>query len=243
MTKLLLDDQLAPITSEYGFVEASVEKLARWFCEWQSTLMAPRGIAVHMRTAQGSLRNALALLAPLTIVERKRFLFLETRSPWVAYFDNGARGTDAGVLSHVALELHCRAVRLVSIPDTLGRSPRREATGRFGGSVFTLYGPSPTPGGFMNQLRSISAINDGGKWSFAQSGKPLEGEDLAAMGNRSIAKRFGPEQLNRCLQSLGIHAFTEDFYTGRSFLVERRGTFAPGVLEYSLDEARALVGT
>jgi hypothetical protein len=232
---LLLDDRLAPITADYGFVDVALEKLADWFQAWETSHQSKRGVAITRRAVRGSLADMLHSLEPLTSVERRRYLFVPTTSSWVAYFDNGWRGADVLSLSYVARELKCRAARALAVPDTMGTRNDPTKKARFGGYAFALYGPEHT-------LRTISVINDGGKWSFDQSREPLLFEDLDSYRARPIKARFGLEQLDRYLGALGIHAFDEGFFRSEGLLLEREGPSAPAMREYSLREARAAIG-
>jgi len=106
------------------------------------------------------------MLEPLTTVERRRHLFVSTRRAWTAYFDNGCPSGDAFVLALVAREMKVRAVRVVAVPDSMPDS--RRTGGRFGTTIFELYGPELIPGGFLNVQRTVGVANDGGRWRFDQ---------------------------------------------------------------------------
>jgi hypothetical protein len=236
----LLHDQLAPITSEFGFVEADSQTIADWYRVWDSSNVAARGVQVRRQVVAGSLAEMLQSLLPLTSVEARRYLFIPTRGSWTAYFDNGWQGSDAARLDYVASQLQCRAVRVVAVPDTLGTKADRFKKGRYGATIFELYGPRSTT--FLNHERSIAVANDGGRWIFQQAGTPLPFEQLEAYGARSIRDRFNIELLDRYLQALGIHAFDEAFYKHEGVLLERVGPLAANVQEYSLDEVRQEFG-
>jgi len=232
--RLLLDDQLAPITSEYGFVEAEASLVADWFRAWEQRTQAERGIEMLATEASGSLTDLLLGLLPLTSMEPRRFLFIQTHSSWTAYFDNWWLGSDAGCLDYVASQLRCRAVRVVQAPDT---SRSSTSTRNFGATILELYGPNPTA--FLNHERSLAVANDGGRWVFTQAGTPLPFEQLDAYLNRRVRDRFTPELLQSYLRALGIDAFEEGFFGPHGILLERKGPYATGYQEYSLEEARS----
>lgn len=238
--RLLFEDRLAPMTSEIGFLEAPLELAVRAFQEWQTSLFEPRGISVDGQAVTGSLEAVLATLLPLTNVRPRRYLFVPTRSPWIAFFDNGHQGTDAfSVVSYLAQRIGCRGMRVAAIPDTI-RGESTGAHGRYGGVIWEVYGPEPNP--ILNHVRTICAVNDGGRWDFSQSGTPFPFEDMARYGARRVRDRFTFDMLEAYLGALGLRPFGEDFYLPGPAPAERielSGNVPPGMREFSLAEARA----
>lgn len=226
----LFDERLAPVTSEFGFVECDAGRVAARYQEWEESVLRQRGVKVTSRPIAGTLEQMLLQLQPLTSVEPRRFEFVTSHSPWVAYFDNGWQGSDLAGLKFIAKELGCRALRVAAVPDSLGTRADRYATeGRFGAFIFALYGPHP---------RSVCVVNDGGKWVFEAYGEPLPFEDIQAYSRKRIRDRFDLAMLTAYLGALGIRAFDPDFYGDSGVLLERVGPMAPNVTEYSIAEAR-----
>ena len=231
--KLLLDDALAPITSTIGFFESDIEPLIRAFIEWQSRVLQPLGIEVSERKITGPLRAVLSQLLPLTGPRRTRYLFLPTASAWVAFFDNGAMGTDAtSVCMHLSGLLRCRALRITVIPhEHVG------GRGRYGACTLELFGPKGEPLGYM---RTISVVNDGGSWAFDQSGTPLPFERLENYKRRKLIERFTFEDLREYTAALGLRPFDEDFYRPESArLVELTRPKPVGTTDFTLEQVRA----
>jgi hypothetical protein len=235
MKGLLLEDRWAPVTSELGFLETDAEHAARAFAAWQGGLMAPRGIAVAVRPVSGPLEQALSALLPLTGGERRRHLFMPTRSPWTAYVDNAWQGTDAAsAMAYMARTLGCRGMRVVAVPQTL-----RGDKGRYGAVMLEVYGPRQTD--WLNYLRTLYAANDGGRWVFGQSGEPFAFEKLEQYQARRVRDRFTLDMLKEYLHHLGLSPFEEDFYLPRgtaAWLVEKTGPVVPTHKEYTLAQAR-----
>lgn len=239
--RLLFDDRLAPITSEIGFVEADCSLATEAFVNWQSPIQKARGVSVTRRQVSGCLEDVLQALLPLTAVERRRFLFVPTASPWVAYFDNGYRGTDAmSVVSYLAKLIKCRGLRVVAVPDTV-QGESASARGRYGATILEVYGPHDTE--FLNYIRSISVANDGGRWGFHQAGTPLPFEDTTRYEAPRTRQRFTLDLLEGYLKELGLSPFDEDFYLPASDpcaeFIEKKGPVAPDLKEYTLAQARA----
>jgi hypothetical protein len=240
-TQLLFDNELAPITSEYGFVEGTAADIADWFATWDSSIHSKRGVTHVRRRVTGTLRDMLLRLEPLTSVERRRFLFVPTAGPWTAYFDNGWQGSGAAGLSFVAAEMHARALRVVAILDTMGTGRAEPSKkGRYGASILELYGPEKTE--FLNYIRTISLANDGGQWRFDVAGEVQPFEETDAYKARSLKDRFGLDRLRRYLEALGVRAFDASFFKNEGILVEREGPLLPNVRQYSLSEARSAFG-
>ncbi|HEY0169928.1 MAG TPA: hypothetical protein VGB98_02665 [Pyrinomonadaceae bacterium] len=237
--RLLLSGRLAPITSTVGFLEAPLAGAVGAFVDWQRSIYEPKGISVTHRPVTGGLEEVLLSLLPLTSVLRRRYLFVPTESPWVAFFDNGHGGTDAfSVMSTLAQLLRCRGMRVTAIPDTI-EGEFKEAKGRHGGLVLEVYGPDQTH--FLNYVRSISVVNDGGKWDFNQGGTPFPFEDLSRYKARRVRDRFTFDMLESYLSELGVSPFKEEFYLpasgGAAQLVEKHGLTPPGMRKYTLAEA------
>lgn len=237
--RLLFDDKLAPITSEIGFLEAPLEAAAQAFRGWQAGIFEPRGVSVDPREETGTLKNVLLSLLPLTSVRPRRYLFVPTSSHWVAFFDNGHQGTDVfSTVSYLAKRIGCRGLRVAAIPDTI-QGEFKEARGRYGGLILEVYGPKPNP--ILNYVRTISVINDGGRWDFDQSGTPFPFEEMERYRARRIRDRFSFEMLESYLAKLGLRPFEEDFYlpgSTRAVRIELNGNRPPGMREFSLEEAR-----
>ena len=50
---LLLDGRLEPITSEFGFLEASSDEVARWWLQREAGIQQKRGGTVDFRQVSG----------------------------------------------------------------------------------------------------------------------------------------------------------------------------------------------
>jgi len=236
--KLLFDDELAPITSTIGFVEADCATVVDTFLSWQKELDR----SFRKRSVIGPLKTALKTLLPLTDVGRLRYLFVPTASQWTAYFDNGWRGPDPdAVVGYLAPErLDRRGVTIDAVRHTLRRTPEGRR-GRYGSVQFGLYGPEGEPPG--NAIRVVYAANDGGPWEFGTFGKLLPFENTERYMARRVKDRFTLEMLRDYLQELDIRAFEEEFYlppdNNTAMLLERTDARLRNLNEYTLAEARA----
>jgi len=237
--RLLFGGRLAPITSTVGFLEAPLDDAVRAFVDWQGSVYEPLGISVTQRPVTGGLEEVLLSLLPLTSVVRRRYLFVTTASPWVAFFDNGHGGTDAfSVMSYLARSVRCRGMRVTAVPDTV-EGEFKGARGQYGGLALEVYGPEMTY--FLNFVRSINLIHDGPSWDFSHGGTPFPFEDVSRYGARRKKDRFTFEMLERYLSELGLAPFDEEFYLpDAAQLVEKRGPAPTGMREFTLLEAASL---
>jgi hypothetical protein len=237
MKGLLLEDRWAPVTSTMGFLELGAEQAAQAFATWQRGLMTPRGITVEVRPVSGTLEQVLSSLLPLTSGERRRHLFIPTRSAWTAYVADQWTGTDAASpMSVMARRLGIRCLRVVAVPHTL-----RGDQGRYGAVMLDVFGPEQ-PGKPTNYVRAVEVANDGGRWVFEQEGEPFPFEQVEKYQARRVRDRFTFEMLKDYLRHLGLAPFEEDFYLppgSRAWLIQKTGPVTTVGREYTLEEARA----
>lgn len=226
--RLLLDDRWAPTTSEMGFIEHPLDEVAAWYARWLDGLPGHEGPKATVRALDAGLEENLAALLPLTTPIRRRYLFQSTRSGWTAFFDNGARNTDAASLSHVARELGCRAMRVVGIVD---KGPKRR-----GAAIFELYGPTPTE--FLNYVRSVAVAHDGARWQFVVAGTQQPFEEPERYAAKRIQDRFDLEMLARYTSAVGVDCFDDAFYGAAGKVVESFRIIKAVEKTSSLAEAR-----
>ena len=230
----LFEGKFSPITSEIGFLECDAKKAAEFYCDWQNDIHGARGVkCVVTPLSCQSQEEAFSKLLPLTSVERRRMLFMGTNSQWVAFFDNGWRGTDAfSAISYLSERLKCRGVRALYVPHSLSRESGNEK-GRYGATLLERYSPSHVEA--LNVERSVAVVFDGRRWVFSQSGRQLDFESPSEYENRVVKERFTKDMLAKYLKCLNISAFEERFYNPLdSYLVEKIGASAKGLVEYSL---------
>jgi hypothetical protein len=224
--KSLLDNRLAPVTWEVGFLETPVHRATEAFLMWRR-----RFSRMESREIGGDLQSLLCQLSPLTDAEPNRFLCLSTAGGWTAFFDNGAYGTDSfGPMSVLARDLHVRGVKARWVPD-VAESP----TERRGSVIFELLAPEKTE--FINVERVVAVMHDGDRWIFDQVGTPLPFEELRSYEAKRKRDRFTPELLDTYLRALNIRMFDENFYAPDSHgtLMEKLGRLPTGTREYPLE--------
>lgn len=229
-----------PITSEIGYLECSPEVASDSYVQWMQPLLAPRGASLQRHDVMGTFANKVLSLLPLVDIRSCRTLFLPTTSQWTGYLDNGWRGTDAfHVVSYLCQQIGCRGLRVVSIDDTIRKTPAGPR-GRHGATALELYSPTAQPGSALNIQRSICAANDGGRWRFDAIGDPLRCENTDSYTARVVKDRFTDDALSNCLKYFGLDASPDIFETtSPASLVVENGPSIPGAKCFTLEEAQA----
>lgn len=227
----LLQGRFAPLTFSVGFLEMSLEAVARAYVAWTKSNHG----RVDVRPVEGDLAGVLRELEPLTMPPRRKLL-LATQSGWTAYFDNGTFGPDPRTpVSYLAEQLHCRGMMATNVPHTL-HTQTGNARGTYGAVMFELFGPEP--GVFLNFERTVCVTNDGGPWRFEAEGEVQPFEETAQYAARRIRDRFTPAMLERYCLALGVRLFDERFYGGPGMVVVVQDPPRDGAKEFSLAEAQ-----
>ncbi len=236
--KTLLDDRFAPITSRVGFIGAPLSAVGAALRDWRRSL----GAEVAVLPVSERFPAVLHRLEPLTLADKQRELVLTTGSSWTAYFDNLANGPDPfGPVSYLSSTLECRGLMVTCVPHehvVEGSGAR----GRYGAVQFEMFGPEPTE--WLNYVRTISAVNDGGRWVFETFGPPQRFEKSERYTARRVRERFTAAMLEEYCAALGVRYFDPEFYRPEGLLFEVRGRLEPGakVTAMTLEEARERLG-
>lgn len=218
----LLDGRFAPITQAIGFLEAPFTAVVDADREWRASIGN-----YSARPLFGTLKDQLSALLPLS-GPLARYLWVASNGSWTAYFDNFRNGSDPwSPIPQLSRRIGCRGVAIASAPQT---------PTTYGGFRFDLYGQPPADA--LNYTRTISAINDGGRWDWTAIGQEQSFEEPKAYSARLIRDRLSHEMIDRYCQALGIRPFDAAFYDRHGLLVAN-GNLRVNLLEESLAEAQA----
>jgi hypothetical protein len=232
----LLNNDFAPVTFRFGFVEASFPTFCDAFERWQKDMDAKFGTRTEFRSVVAPLAATLLSLEPLT-TPLDRYLLVETRSQWTAIFANGLRVNDVfSPVSCIPTVLKCRGLEVGSAPD-LSHLGRKKGIRTWGHTLFALYGPEKTD--WLNRIRHLSVSNDVGGWSFSANGELQHFEEPDQYAKRTIRECFTPEMLERYCRALGIELNDSEFYGPQSYAMSRTGQKLRGDLCMSIAEARS----
>jgi hypothetical protein len=229
----LLDERYAPITSRFGFLRVPLREFAEAMLAWNRSLYG-KSRAEHLT---GSLNETLPALQPLVMAVRPRQLLVATTGDWTAYFDCLANGTDpVSPIGYLSEQLKCHGLIVQSQPAVPPGGPHLPA--RNGAVQFELLGPEPTE--WLNSVRAISAISDGGRWHFETGGQVQPFEDTERYRARRIRDRFTSGMLAEYCHALGVRPFDPDFYAPQAILVHSRT--GRGLGKETIEQAQRRLG-
>jgi len=78
-------------------------------------------------------------------------------------------------------------------------------------TMWEVYAPESLGGGPLGYRRAIAAANDGGRWTFDESGVRYPFEQIERYAARRKQERFTGEMLRDYLRHFGIELFTDEF--------------------------------
>jgi hypothetical protein len=213
-----------------GLIQAPVEQVVAALLDWHGSL----GTSYVRRDVTASLADAFDALPPLSHEKRRR-LFVATTAGWTACFQSGIDGSDpVPATSHLARLLHVLGMRACSTPPGT----------QWPATIWEVYAPIEL-GGIppLGYRRSVSAANDGGRWSFDQSGEPFPFERLDCYALPRRRGRFTRELLAEYLAEFGLDPFSDSFYRvsvdSPAVVLDSTTRWPEPAPEYTLDEVIA----
>jgi hypothetical protein len=217
-----------------GFLRVPLGNAIRAMVTW--------GDALHQNVTidEGSdgLEAGLRALAPLTIGVRPRQLLITASARWTAYFDCLHLGTDPiAPMGYLARSIPCESLAISDIPDTQHRT---NAAGRYGSVQFQMFGPADTD--FLNYVRTVGAVNEGGHWVFVAAGEEQPFEEPEAYAAPRVRDRFTSAMLERYCQALGIDVFNAEAYGPKYAIIADSGVVVPVDMEMTLEDAQRRLG-
>ncbi len=193
------------VTQTAGYIEQDARVVAPWLA---------RGLGsdfVVKPGKWGSLDAAVSALAPSASLERRAAIPI---GDWTLLLTNGPLGTDVGMLPSLATrQWGCRSIRATCV---------EAGEHEFPGRVLEVFGPDGAPP--LKAVRSITAMNDGGRWVFETFGEPFAFEHLDVYQHRLKRSRFTCPLMYEYLRELGVPIDCEPEWA-RAVVVERD---APG---------------
>jgi hypothetical protein len=185
---------------------------------------------VSQKVEAGDLEQAVSRIFPLVSPTKTKYLLVEFGSEWVVVVDNGIQGTDASLAPVLSGKASCLGVRVLSRPHTYDR---KTGKGAYGAEIFESFRNG-------NAERIIFCANDGGKWTFGQSGSPYPVENVRNYSSHIVSARFGRPDLSRILDHLGINLLgpnsSRSAGTVRALLCSREGQLPLNYREHKTAE-------
>jgi hypothetical protein len=220
-------EKFHPITTSIGLVKAEPKAALENWLDWQRSILSQYGMGMEAAPMDGGIEEIIKSLLPLTAPVATRFAFIPTASPWSVYFDNSRLGTNAATTMPVLAErLGCETIRVVMVPPPPSSKPGSPGF-RYQANILEVYSAD------RGTRRTIYAANDGGKWTFGQSGEPYPFEEIEAYSAKRKSDRFTSEMLTRYLGHLGLRPFDQNWYLpSRAWKVQKTGNLPTSLREY-----------
>lgn len=184
--------------------QADAKTVAEHLAAWSNDYLSTVGGA-SIRPVSKAVNQIIPMLEPFVSSMWTRQVVTPIVGGLAAQFDNNYRGTDPSGVSVLSQKVGCRALRVTAVEHTLKKVGDRQWIGKYGGMILQVFDAGKS-------RRTISAMNDGGRWDFYQKGEPFEFEELDAYQNRRIKDRFTFEMMRRYLGELGVCPFDMDSY-------------------------------
>ena len=191
---------------------------------WRRSLPAGSAISVSApRPYSASLNALLPFEDPWT-----RELFLPL-GRWTGYLNNGGDGGDP--TASVAVTAQALGVRHVVAINSPSYGQGHSST--------QLWLSGPGGEGAQQSIRTISAYQQDGRWSWLETGRVQAYEDTARYARRRIRARFDRDLLLAYLSALGVD-LTDDARWGYGVIVQQEVSYPRRTV--TLEQARADLG-
>jgi len=234
--KYLLDNQYAPTTFSWGFIDAPFEQSVDKFLSWTESVFKYYDLGYEVVRNRGSLPHLLDALFPVTTPANREML-VETPSQWSAYFDNDSnQGDPISRVGQMCDTLKCRGIAVTCAPY---RHPE-EGKDLYGAVQFELFASHETD--FINHLRYVGVTTDDAGWEFSANGPVQPFEETLEYSAHRVRDRFTPEMLERYCSALGIDLFNPAFYGPNAVTVINKCSLPPDSPCLSRQEARKRLG-
>jgi len=195
-----------PLTSSGHCFSSSVAELGATLRSFLAEF-STSGIDVSQPASVGStLEEALVYLA--TAVDGKfptRILLLQTRGPGTVVFNNAWRSRGWLEFAYpITKKLQTADTYFLLQPNTI-KTTDGQTRGQYGALQLIRLASG-------RLLRSLSLVNDGGRWVFTASGEPSAFEHPEAHQATKVRERFTESLLKEYLSAMGLFPFNDDYY-------------------------------
>lgn len=186
--------------SSGSFIKAPIKDVVTTFENWITPLITPFKNKIEAtKIINQDINSAFRYLMPITSGDVRRYIFLETKSEWVAHFNNHFGESDPGTPANIGRLYGCPVINYYKFDQP------RESFG-----LNFSYSDIDNDGEF-DLLRTINLIKEV-NLSFYEYGKPFSFEDVQRYKSKFKKERFDGELLKRYLLEFGLRPFEEDFY-------------------------------
>jgi hypothetical protein len=183
-----------------------------------------RGSATSWRLVGTTTTTAEALnfLSTLTWPVTRHVLFANGAT-LTAFINNSRNGSDyADDVFHLPQHLNCRFARVVNCRQRVWRRGRLRVVQQYAARIFDLRDARG------ETIRSITCMNDGGRWVYHATGVPLPIEAAFSDSVTRISARFSPEQLVAIASACGFRLPTaQQFNLAEHYVMFAQDSVSP----------------
>lgn len=221
--------QLPSHISDIAFINGSFDHVLDTYAKWKKRVLHDGRHLVYEERDE-DLMDSLNTLYPLSSLEQRKSIIIETQSDWIAIFGNGYMSSDLhGIVSYASLTMRTSGINIGFTDDSGVKNKAPFGSCQW---EFIKYNGK----GLIERERVISLINEGTSWKFFQRGEPFEFENQSNYQKSPKKNRFNLEMLESYLSHFDIHVFSEEFYSGRKAFCEVKGPRYPNSRDVYFDE-------
>lgn len=149
-------------------------------------------------------RQSLDFLSRLTFPPT-RHVFFPAGSCWTAAVNNSKNGSDfAAHARRFAAGLGCRAIRVVNEEGRVWHRGKEHVVMAYEARIVVIHAPDGSVS------KSITCMNDGGRWTFEISGPHHPVEDDFNYGAKRVRDRFSVDDMARLFRALELPQVTAE---------------------------------
>jgi hypothetical protein len=170
-------------------------------------------------------------LSELSWPETRHVLFAASTEV-TALVHNGSNGSDySDYVVRIPRHLNCRFARILNRPQRVWKRGALKETLQWGARIFQLHDVDGSV------IRSVSCMNDGGRWAFHASGTPHPIEATFNYDSTPNSRRFPSEQLQTLAAAFGFPVPDGEALRASPRFVLFHQPHLPGVTTCTIEEA------
>jgi hypothetical protein len=181
---------------DIGLLQVPCHRAATVMRDWTLSVYKESGFQIEFTSLSGSIHDLLDVLYCYENSAKRCFLLTTCMSGWTGLFANGQFGIEEGPIMVMGEYCDCLSIRAVL------RQTKKQT---YPASMFSLFKSG-------KHVRSVWAMNDGGRWDFGAFGDPLEFERLDQYTVKPIRKRLTDEMVIEYVEQLSAYPLRSEWY-------------------------------
>lgn len=181
---------------DIGLLQVPCHRAATVMRDWTLSVYKESGFPIEVSSLSGSIDNIIDKLYCHDNSDKRCFLLANCMNGWTGLFANGQFGIEEGPIMVMGEYCDCLSIRAVL------RQTKKQT---YPASMFSLFKSG-------KHVRSVWAMNDGGRWDFGAFGDPLEFERLDQYNAKPIRKRLTDEMVVEYVGHFSAYPLRSDWY-------------------------------